>query len=106
LDSAWPVKSFAILVQSTSYQVCEIHTYFHQESGMVVYNVKTFLPNRGAALHATKLSVEQSIESVEVMLSPANAGTTHYAREALLVDTDGVLDQGEINVGNLEDVKW
>lgn len=70
-----------------------------------MHNVEAFLPNRRATLHAAKLSTEESIESVEVMLSPANARATHYARETLLIDTDGVLDQGKVDVGDLEDVK-
>lgn len=106
LDGAWPIqRSFAILFQSTSYQICEIDTHFNQESDMIVYNIEAFLPNRCATLHAAELSAEQSIEPVEVMLRPANAGAAHYARETLLIDTDGVLDQGKVDVGDLEDVK-
>lgn len=72
---------------------------------MVVHNVEAFLPDRCATLNAAKLSAEQSIEPVQVMFSPTNARAAHYHREALLVDTDRVLDQGKIDIGDLEDVK-
>jgi hypothetical protein len=40
-----------------------------------------------------------------MVLGPANAGTAHHARKALLVDSNGVFDEREINVRYLEDVK-
>lgn len=39
------------------------------------------------------------------MFRPANAGAGHHAGEALLIDADGVLDQGEVDEGDLENVK-
>lgn len=39
-------------------------------------------------------------------LCPSDAGTGHDAGEALLVDADGVFDQGEVDEGDLEDVEW
>lgn len=72
---------------------------------MLVHNIEAFLPDRGPALYAAQLAAEQSVEAVQVMLGPANAGAGHQAGEALLIDTDGVLNQGEIDEGDLEDIK-
>ena len=41
-----------------------------------------------------------------MLLGPFDAGAGHQGWETLLVDADGVLDEGEIDEGNLEDVKW
>lgn len=73
---------------------------------MFMHDIKTFVPDRSAPLHAAKLAAEQGIESVEVCLGPPDAGTGHHAGEALLVDADGVLDQGKVDEGDLEDVEW
>ena len=72
---------------------------------MFMHNVKTFLPDRCTALHAAELPIEQGIESVKMVLGPANAGTAHRTGETLLIYSNGVLDQSEIDVGDLEDVK-
>jgi hypothetical protein len=40
-----------------------------------------------------------------MLLGPSDAGTCHHGREALLVDTDGILDECEIDERDLEDVK-
>lgn len=72
---------------------------------MFVHDIETFLPDRGAALHAAQLAAEQGIEAIQVMLGPANAGAGHHACEALLVDTDSVLDKIEVNEGDLKDVE-
>jgi hypothetical protein len=72
---------------------------------MFVHNIKTLLPDRGAPLHAAELSAEQSVESVKMMLSPSDTGAAHHAREALLVNANGILDESEVDIGDLEDVK-
>jgi hypothetical protein len=72
---------------------------------MLVNNVEALLPDRGAPLHAAELSAEQSVESVEVMLSPSDTRTAHDAGEALLVNANGILDKSEVDIGDLEDVK-
>lgn len=40
-----------------------------------------------------------------MLLGPFDAGTGHHGWETLLIDADGVLEEGEINEGDLEDVK-
>lgn len=71
-----------------------------------MHDVETFLPDRSAPLYAAELAAEQIIKSVKVRLRPPDAGTGHHAGEALLVDADGVLDQGEVDERDLEDVEW
>jgi len=106
LNGAWPIqRSFTIIFQSASYQIREINAHLHQESGMLMHDVSALLPDRCTTLHAAKLSVQQGIEPVKVILGPANAGTAHYAGETLLVDGDGILDEIEVDEGNLEDVE-
>lgn len=72
---------------------------------MLIHNVHALLPDAGAALHAAELADQQGIVPVEVLLGPLDAGAGHHGREALLVDTDGVLDEREVDEGDLEDVE-
>lgn len=69
-----------------------------------MYDVDAFLPDRGPALHGAELSREKRVETVEVLLGPFDTGAGHYGGEALLVDADSVFDEGEVDVGDLEDV--
>lgn len=66
---------------------------------------EAFLPDRSATLHTAKLATEQTVKPIQMVLGPSDTGTAHHTREALLVYTDGVFDQREINVRDLEDVK-
>lgn len=70
-----------------------------------MYNVKAFLPDSGPTLHAAELASQQAIEAIQVVLGPADTGAAHHARKALLVDADGVLDESEVDEGDLEDVE-
>ena len=73
---------------------------------MLVDDVETFLPDGGATLYTAELASKQSIESVQMMLGPANTRACHHAREALLIDADSVFDERKVDVGNLENVEW
>jgi hypothetical protein len=101
-----PQSIFALILQPPSHKVSEINTDLGQQRSVFMHNVKTFVPDRSASLNTAELAPEQGIESVEVCLRPPDAGTGHHAWEALLVDAYGVLDQGEIDEGDLEDVEW
>jgi hypothetical protein len=104
LNSPQPILT--LIFQPSSHEVGEINTDLVQQGSVFVHNVKTFMPDRSAPLNTTKLTAEQGIEAVEVCLRPSDARTGHHAGEALLVDADGVFDQGEVDEGDLEDVKW
>lgn len=69
-----------------------------------MHNVDAFLPHGCPALHGAELSGEERVEAVEVLFGPFDAGAGHYGGEALLVDADGMFDEGEVNVGDLENV--
>lgn len=70
-----------------------------------MHDVDAFLPDGGTPLDAAELAGEKGVEAVQVELGPFDAGAGHDGWEALLVDADGVLDQGEVDEGYLEDVE-
>ena len=71
-----------------------------------MHDIHTLLPSAGIALDTAELASKKGIEIVQVMLSPSDTSAAHNRREALLVDTDSILNKCEIDVGDLEDVKW
>jgi hypothetical protein len=104
LNSAQSI--LVLILQPPSHEISEINTDLGQQGSVFMHDVKTFVPDRSAPLDAAELAAEQCIEAVEVCLRPSDAGTGHHAWEALLVDADGVFDQGEVDEGDLEDVEW
>lgn len=70
-----------------------------------MYDIHTLLPDGSAALDAAELAGEKRVEAVEVLFGPFDTGASHYGGETLLVDTDGVFDEAEVDVGDLEDVE-
>lgn len=70
-----------------------------------MHDVDAFLPHGCPPLHGAELPREERVEAVEVLLGPFDAGAGHHGGEALLVDADGVFDEGEIDVGDLENVE-
>lgn len=68
-------------------------------------DIHALIPHAGAALDAAKLARQDGIEAVEVLLGPLDAGGGHERGETLLVDGDGVFDDGEVDEGDLEDVE-
>lgn len=105
LHSTTGRSRLAILVECASHQVREVNTNLRKHAGMLMHNLEAFLPDRGAALYAAQLAAEQSVETIQVMLGPANTGAGHHAGKTLLIDADGVLDQGEIDKRDLKNVK-
>lgn len=105
LHSAAGRSGLAVLFECASHQVREVNTNLRKHAGMLMHNLEAFLPDRGAALYAAQLSAEQTVETIQVMLGPANTGAGHHAGEALLIDANGVFNQGEIDKRDLENVK-
>lgn len=91
-------------LQTLRHEIVKVHSHLVQESRLLVDNVNAFLPDSGATLHTAELACEQRVKAVEMVRGPFDAGASHDRGEALLVDADGVLDKGEIDEGNLEDV--
>lgn len=52
----------------------------------------------------TELACQNIVEVIQMFLGPLDASAHHQGRKALLVYMDSVLDQSEINKGDLEDV--
>jgi hypothetical protein len=57
----------------------------------------TLVPQGAASFYATKLSGQDGVECVHVLLCPLDARRHEDLREALLVDVDGVFDDGEVD---------
>ena len=71
-----------------------------------MHDIQALLPDCSTTLDTAELTTQQSIEPIQMMLCPPDAGTTHHAGEALLIDADRVLDEIEVDVRNLEDIQW
>ena len=94
-----------VILQPLSHHVGEIDSHLSKKIRVFMHDIHTFFPSAGIALDTAELACEKGIEIVEVMLSPFDTSAAHDGREALLVDTDSVLDKREVDVGDLEDVK-
>ena len=66
--------------------------------------VHAFLPGWTILLDIAELTGQNVVEVIQMFLGPLDASTHHQGRKALLVYMYGILDQGEINKGYLEDV--
>ena len=71
-----------------------------------MHDVNAFLPDSCAALDAAELAREQGVKAVKVVFCPTDTGAGHDRRKTLLVDANGVLDQREVDVGDLKNVEW
>lgn len=73
---------------------------------MLIHNIHALLPYASPTLDAAQLADENGVESTQMFLGPLDTGTGHCRGETLLVDTDSVLNESEINKTDLKDVKW
>lgn len=105
LDGARRETRIALFLQAPGHEIRKVDPDLSEHIGMLMHNVQAFLPDGSAALHTAKLPSQHSIESIQVELGPADTGTAHHTREALLVDADGVFDETEVDEGDLEDVE-
>lgn len=72
---------------------------------MLIHNLHALLPHARAALYAAELADQQGIVPVQMLLGPLDAGARHHGRETPLVDADRILDECEVDEGDLEDVE-
>lgn len=66
--------------------------------------IHAVFPHLCVLTYATQLSSQEHIKLIDMLFGPLDARRHEYLREALLVDVDCVLDDGEVNIGDLEDV--
>ena len=71
---------------------------------MLVRDPQTLIPHITPFIHTTQLPLQEHIEPVDMLFSPFDARGHELLREALLEHVDGILDDGEVDVGSLEDV--
>lgn len=98
------VVTIATRIQILRNQVRKINPDLIQKLGMLMYNAHALLPDAGTAFDTVQLPCKELVEVIQVSLGPLDAGACHERREALLVDTDRVFDETEVDEGNLEDV--
>lgn len=68
--------------------------------------VHALLPDGRVPIHAAQLSIQQDIERIDMLFRPLDARGHEHLWEALLVNIHSVFNDGEVNVGYLEDVLW
>jgi hypothetical protein len=71
---------------------------------MLMRQIHALCPGLAPLLHTTELPLEEYVELINVLLRPLDAGGHELLREALLEHVDRVLDDGEVDEGDLEDV--
>lgn len=64
---------------------------------MLVDDADAFIPCSCSWLYAAQLPGQDGVEPVEMLLCPFDTSARHQGGETLLVDVDGVLEDGEIN---------
>ena len=70
-----------------------------------MHNINTLLPHGCAPLDAAELAGEEFVEAIEVLFGPLDTGARHHGRETLLVNANGVLNETEIDEGDLKYVE-
>jgi hypothetical protein len=71
---------------------------------VIVRNKHAFVPQIATLVYTAQLPLQQGVKLVDVLLCPLDARGHELLGKALLEHVDGVFDDGEVNVGDLEDV--
>ena len=72
---------------------------------MLLGPLKTLRPGFASTLGAAELPGENEVESLNLLLSPFDAGAHHWGREAALEAFDRVMDDHEVDEGELPNIQ-
>lgn len=93
-----------LLRHATRHQFRKVQSNLLQHTRMLLREIQTLVPRGVVALHTTQLPLQDDVEVVNMFLGPLDTGRHQRVRKARLERGDGVLDDEEVDVGDLEDV--
>lgn len=85
-------------------QVTKVKTHIRHHARMLPRSAHTVPPRLAPLSHAAELLRQQVVELIEPLFGPFHARGHHDGGEAFLESGDCVFDEGEVDVGELEDV--
>lgn len=86
-------------------EAAEIQSHLREHLRMLLGSLHALVPRLRPTLGATKLPRQDGIERFDLLLGPLDAGAHHGRGEAALEAADCVLDDGEVDEGQLPNVE-
>ena len=102
----WQQLLRLLLSNPTPNKFGEVQAHLSQHARMFLRQLQTLIPRLALLLHTAQLPLQYYVEVINMLFRPLDARRHDRLREAGLERGDGVLDDKEVDVGDLEDVVW